>query len=480
MILRLVKDESGVAMGLAIITMVLIGVMGAGLLAFVVTDLDAVVEVNQGQRAFEMAEAGVAAAKQQLESNPGESYYDGADTDDFQWSAAADNSATECQGLNQGAEYGVCLTDLDGDNNTDDVANVQIENEGDASFKVTSTGGYGEARRRIEAIIEVSSAPGIPPVFFTRDNLRIEGNANLGVSAFATGDVTIAGGANLVDAPDTAFGRWAETDDAYSFPNGYNRTPRGEEGIGVGAQGELSVNNNVDTEEAFAPGVKSFGSSYDLGGNTGCLGCPQVVPDYNASLLPKSEKIAFPFETPTPAEDAETIDSLRARALQLEQDNLGTNYYYDSNPGNGSDNAPMNQSFAFNLPDEDWPADSSNDTVVFFEFSESDPRQVDWNIQSKDVPCSDGTRRGIIVVENGSFRLNGDGSGFNGAIVIRGAPAASYFQANGGSCMNGYVNANGQIQINGGADIPTDIASLPVIAGGSDGAEVLSWRELYE
>jgi hypothetical protein len=43
---RLRRDESGVALGLTIILIVLIGVMGAGLLTFVRSDLDAVIEVN--------------------------------------------------------------------------------------------------------------------------------------------------------------------------------------------------------------------------------------------------------------------------------------------------------------------------------------------------------------------------------------------------------------------------------------------------
>ena len=61
-----VKEESGIALALAIIMIVLIGVLGAALLAFVQRDLEAVIKVNQGQRAFEIAEAGVQVAKQQL------------------------------------------------------------------------------------------------------------------------------------------------------------------------------------------------------------------------------------------------------------------------------------------------------------------------------------------------------------------------------------------------------------------------------
>jgi hypothetical protein len=38
--------ESGVALGLAVIMILLIGVMGAGLLTFVWSDLETVVEVN--------------------------------------------------------------------------------------------------------------------------------------------------------------------------------------------------------------------------------------------------------------------------------------------------------------------------------------------------------------------------------------------------------------------------------------------------
>jgi Tfp pilus assembly protein PilX len=68
-------------MVLAIMTMVLVGVMGAGLLTFVVTDLGAVVEANQGERAFEMADAGMRTAELQLTSDSDSSHYDGGSND---------------------------------------------------------------------------------------------------------------------------------------------------------------------------------------------------------------------------------------------------------------------------------------------------------------------------------------------------------------------------------------------------------------
>ena len=70
-------------MALSVLMIVLIGVMGAGLLTFVSRDLNSVLQVNQGQRAQTMADAGLEAAKRQLsvvDALP--SSYDTADTDD--------------------------------------------------------------------------------------------------------------------------------------------------------------------------------------------------------------------------------------------------------------------------------------------------------------------------------------------------------------------------------------------------------------
>src|SRR3712207_2000427 len=88
-----VKDESGMTMGLAVIMIVLLGVMGAGLLTFASRDLNTVVEENRGQMAFEVADAGIGVAKVQLsedcsddpETCPG--HYDDpdADGDNIQW-----------------------------------------------------------------------------------------------------------------------------------------------------------------------------------------------------------------------------------------------------------------------------------------------------------------------------------------------------------------------------------------------------------
>src|SRR5215203_4522031 len=115
---RLAKDESGMTLALAMIMVVLLGVMGAGLLTFVMRDLNTVVEDNRGQRAFEMADAGIAAAKRQLisdcvgaQSATCSDLYGGTGTSP--WSAA---------------QGGLNIGDLDGDGpgGTEDNVHVKI------------------------------------------------------------------------------------------------------------------------------------------------------------------------------------------------------------------------------------------------------------------------------------------------------------------------------------------------------------------
>jgi hypothetical protein len=103
--------------------LMVIGVMGAGLLTFVSADLQAVVAVNRGEQAFELAETGVEIAKAHLAHDPSPAG----------WSS------------------GELRADGVGDNSV----SVSIESTGDGSFRVVSTGRYGETRRKIEALFIV-------------------------------------------------------------------------------------------------------------------------------------------------------------------------------------------------------------------------------------------------------------------------------------------------------------------------------------
>jgi Tfp pilus assembly protein PilX len=123
---RMLADESGVALGLAIILVVVIGVMGAGLLTPVIADLQATAEANCGQRAFEMAEAGVEVARARLAEAPYPA----------EWSSGELRVAS--------VEEGSVVVD------------VERVGPEDPRFVATSLGRYGDARRKIEATFEVA------------------------------------------------------------------------------------------------------------------------------------------------------------------------------------------------------------------------------------------------------------------------------------------------------------------------------------
>ena len=124
MILSRLREERGMVLGLAIIVVVVVGVMGAGLLTFVSTDLQAVVAVNKGEQAFELAEAGVEVAKAHLANDP------------------------------RPANWTSGELHLDGMGENFVSATVEHDDE-DGSFEVVSTGQYGQTKRKLEATFYV-------------------------------------------------------------------------------------------------------------------------------------------------------------------------------------------------------------------------------------------------------------------------------------------------------------------------------------
>jgi Tfp pilus assembly protein PilX len=119
---HLPREERGMALGLAIIVVVLIGVMAAGLLTFVATDLKAVVEVNRGEQAFELAEAGIEVAKAHFAN----------DSSPADWTSGE----LHMEGMGENS------------------VSVTVEHD-DGIFEAVSTGQYGETKRRIEATFSV-------------------------------------------------------------------------------------------------------------------------------------------------------------------------------------------------------------------------------------------------------------------------------------------------------------------------------------
>src|SRR3712207_1894992 len=120
----LLPEERGMALGLAIIVVVIVGVMGAGLLTVVATDLQAVVAVNRGEQAFELAEAGIEVAKAHLAN----------DSSPANWSSEELHMA----GVFEGS------------------VTVTIEYDAETrTFEAVSTGDYRETSRKIEATFSI-------------------------------------------------------------------------------------------------------------------------------------------------------------------------------------------------------------------------------------------------------------------------------------------------------------------------------------
>jgi type II secretory pathway component PulK len=136
MIRRLLREERGMALGLAVIVVVIVGVMGAGLLTFVATDLEAVVAVNRGEQAFELAEAGIEVAKAHLAN----------DSSPADWSSGELHMA----GMVEGS------------------VTVTVEYDADSnSFEAVSIGQYRETNRKLEATFSVED--GAPKLLSWRE-----------------------------------------------------------------------------------------------------------------------------------------------------------------------------------------------------------------------------------------------------------------------------------------------------------------------
>ena len=97
MIRRPWRDESGVALGLAVIVVVLIGVLAAGLLAagllaVVQGDLEGTLQTNRGQRALHLADAGAQAVAAQLRAAANPDHYDADGPDNTGWAYLSPSS----------------------------------------------------------------------------------------------------------------------------------------------------------------------------------------------------------------------------------------------------------------------------------------------------------------------------------------------------------------------------------------------------
>ena len=172
--------------------------MGAGLLTFVSSDLNTVTEENKGQRAFEMADAGVGAAKRQLFSDCSaatdcQRYYN--DTSPTTFVGTEDKRWSKVKG-------GLTLNNLDEVAGNGDNVKVEIQFSGSGAnpynFTITSTGYYRNAVRKIEAKLKGIGGIGgggnniVNPGYYTHSDILIKGTFEMaGVSLFTDQNIII-------------------------------------------------------------------------------------------------------------------------------------------------------------------------------------------------------------------------------------------------------------------------------------------------
>jgi hypothetical protein len=266
---------------LAMIMIVLIGVMGAGLLTFASQDLNTVSEENRGQRAFEMADAGINAAKRQLLTDCGSTagtdcrkyYNDPNSTTSDTTFGVTDKKWSKVKG-------GLTLNNLDGVAGTSDYALVEIQFTGSSvnpyDFTLTSTGHYGNSLRKIEAKINgIGGSPGsgnvVNPTDYTPSDILIKGQFSLtGISLFTEKNIVVRGlgnksrqgfrndasqnnesggvlqGANSKDPLDV----WYSPD--LQPPDDWNLVPRSIDQVGYAAEGKICSPTNTTTENTCA------------------------------------------------------------------------------------------------------------------------------------------------------------------------------------------------------------------------------------
>ena len=468
---KLARDESGVVLGLAVIMIVLIGVLGAGLLVFVQQDLKAVVEVNQGQRALEAADAGVKAAGRQLLSdataNDSINIYDSNDANgNSLWSpvprgdAPSGGKTLSFDGnsiKNVKIQY-LLPSDIPGELSDPKHAPELTPLKADGSgreldypepvdyFKVTSEGTAGEARRKIEAIYATQDL-GVPKGYYTPGTIEIRGTARItGVSIFALGNVTINSNSSIT-GDDAAYGDWNRSP--------LNTTPRRD-----------IAGNPVRTAGIGTPstinGTKVAGRDYDGNVASPSSTNPKFIKKEPPESTQTTSQISFPFDYALP-----DIEFLRNEAMKQEAE-TGQDHYIEVDTSNGNVTT--------------WPTPPSGGdparTVVFYKFTTTNgSNNLKWNVGSS---CSATPKEGTLVIENGDFTTTQNSTPFRGAVVVRGGQATDgeSEDTGGNTCLQGFVNASGGVKIAGNVSPMSDeeLAKRP----GWYGTRLWSWREMYQ
>lgn len=492
MLKRFLKDESGVALGLAVVMIVLIGVMGAGLLVFVRNDLEAVVEVNQGQRATDVAEAGLHVGKEQILGDKIPAHYDVDDSTDPTYldstcnvdnadpdesiarTPDTENWSPEAGGQTRtfaGGEFTVTIRWLAPDATAPDDCRAPETGtlpEGTDYFKVVSTGRHGGAVRRVEAIYETYRL-NVPRAYYTPGPITINGDACISeVSIFSLNDIKFSGGGNGCADPD-ADGDTVQ-DDGTSDPKGINF--RGND-LYYGDWNRPPYNTI-----ARPVTVAGAGTARDISGS------PQMLDptDPSKKIASRSTRdfdryTSPPFkQSPSTGEMTFPFDLASQPDANLLCDEAKAQGNYTANSGSG--NASL----------LNWPSSNPN-TVVCYEFTKAGSHVLNWKVDDDPdtdltdqgyTGCTGPIQEGTLIVKGGGFSVSPNTDLFRGVVVVRGSTEDSEVQADlsGKGCMDGFINSTGPITISG--SITPSNSDNVNDRPGFYGVRTWSWRELYE
>lgn len=508
MMRRLVREENGMTMGLAVIMVVLIGVMGAGLLTFVQRDLQAVIEVNQGQRALDMTEAGIQAGKMQLgidsngeryNGNGGDLDGDGADTADTSWSYKMLDGTN---GLGKTLNLGGNLVNVkiqyltptpsstpslaSNPNYAPEVLPAGQTRYPDRKdyFKITAQGTVGNANRKVEAIYRTKSI-GFPAAYFATSNVTFNGNA------FSIDNVSVFSQASIINLRagriggcDIAYGNWnsapwnttsrgatSGTQTIVGDPGGGGAGTCVGHPTGVASEGTI----NYQSGETGRPGVIDY-DNYD-GASDGTDARPDFVPNTwtAAESTQDADDISYPFN---PDESTHVdLEAIRAAAQS------GQN-------GSVFVRRPPGDNFDITSATVDYPANSNSSTVYYLEFANVDGTFTTTPGGSLGVAKGDAefnsavaNPKGTIVIVNGDFKGSPSQKTFTGSVILRDPVDTDttnmVYDNSGNFDLQGFVNIEGSITISGSANSNVPASVINARIPGTYGMKRWSWRECY-
>jgi hypothetical protein len=501
---RFLREEAGMTMALAVIMIVLIGVMGAGLLVFVQRDLESVLEVNRGQRAAELADTGVQAAQRQLLLSSFPNRYNdpttatpGIDpsTDPANSEWAFNSTAVACGTLSSGS--GKCISTPDGNvrvtirylpppptalQRTSPIyapealpTGASDYRDGRDYFRVESDGVSAGARRKVQAIL-VTQPIGLPQAYFATRDIHVGGSATTinNVSLFASGNVDgIREG--MLTGKDLAYGSWLQP--PYNDKARLGQSPANDPAAaGVGAEGSVTYDPaSYHTAQKTDPALTTdryervdFDSVSSLsGGYRFCRRGSASCGWPSTSASQPADVITYPFNFGA-ALNADFLQSLAEEQIRPGPGPAAARDNYYTAPGGTS--YTIDESNFYQIT----PRLSS---VYVVRFTGPTKGSVTYN---PNQPTGSLCLAGTILVINGDLRTSSSGDRcFDGIVSVQDPNNLGTLQYTniGNFALNGYANIEGTMTIQGSVDpiLGNDVLNQP----GYHDIRVWSWRECY-